>query len=684
MRKGRPAISLLFSSRFHSSCRNSRAKVFGSLATFLDRASPQYSPRPQQQPAHIVVSDLTDTYTGGNQPLELLATNSQPSQRTSSNPHQCRSRQEVSARFKHERILCRICEPEQNPTGSPSTEQASSSLQSTKMNPNQPWDWRQRGQGEYTPPIPNGPNPFGMPFSLPPNFNPGWIQPTFQNSFSQPGQPQQQNDGRGWDYGTFGLPALSRPFSQGSFPQNDGRDQGHVPFGRAEHQRHFSQGNQARPQNDGRGRGQMQSSQTPSWNSFQTSQPRQHNNVRRQGEGDFYRPPPQFTASQTSQQNRRDGGEAWGDGEDQSSRRRERQRNRRRAPAPVWNFPENPPLPFPMDSPAAGPFRSTRPARQSNQLTTEAGNPASLPPRPGRVKKKKKGAPPPYVTRAASTTKNVQHSPPRAPLSAAQIRDAISPPSAASGGVPEPTAEYLQRASFMSYRLTTPKPILVVIDLNGTLLYRPNKRQASAFVERPLARAFLERCIDKHHVVIWSSARPDNVRRMCAQLLSPAYLARVVAVWGRDRFGLSPEDYNRRTQCYKRLTRLWEDPVVAASHPQARSLEGEGEGDENEGLNGGGDGGGGGVWSQANTVLIDDSAEKARSEPHNAVTLPEFAGDLKETPQVLPLVEEYLDALSFQGDISTYIKARPFKVGGGQPAAVIQESSRGESCLSAG
>jgi hypothetical protein len=80
-------------------------------------------------------------------------------------------------------------------------------------------------------------------------------------------------------------------------------------------------------------------------------------------------------------------------------------------------------------------------------------------------------------------------------------------------------------------------------------------------------------------------------------------------------------------------------------------------------------------------VLIDDSAEKARSEPHNAVTLPEFVGDLNETPQVLPLVEEYLDALALQMDISTYVRARPFSVlgGGSEPVAVVTQEKEEEA-----
>ncbi|KAK1760951.1 hypothetical protein QBC47DRAFT_368681 [Echria macrotheca] len=225
---------------------------------------------------------------------------------------------------------------------------------------------------------------------------------------------------------------------------------------------------------------------------------------------------------------------------------------------------------------------------------------------------------------------------------AAPKRDAIQPPSLKSGGVPNPTPAYLARTALEPVSSPTFRPLLVVIDLNGTLLYRPNSRSAPVgFVERPHARRFLAYCIDTFHVVIWSSAQPQNVDKMCRQLLnnSPHTPSDLVAVWGRDRFGLTKEDFLRRTQCYKRLTSLWTDPTVAASHPSPN-----------------------GVWDQSNTVLIDDSAEKARSEPHNAITLPAFEGDMAETPQILPLVHDYLNALASQMDVSKYIRAHPFRV----------------------
>ncbi|KAI1117219.1 HAD-like domain-containing protein [Nemania sp. NC0429] len=229
---------------------------------------------------------------------------------------------------------------------------------------------------------------------------------------------------------------------------------------------------------------------------------------------------------------------------------------------------------------------------------------------------------------------------PRSPSPRAAQRDAICQPSPASGGVPDPTPEYLTIASHPPFLLPNPRNLLVVVDLNGTLLHRPSRHSPTRFVERPHARPFLSYCINTFTVVIWSSARPDNVQNMCRQLMTPEDSAKVVAVWGRDSFGLSQADYFQRTQCYKRLTKLWNDPVIAASHPMAANGE---------------------KWSQVNTVLVDDSMEKARSEPFNLVQLPEFKGNAKEPGFILPQVHDYLNDCSMQTNVSAYMKGHPFK-----------------------
>ncbi|KAK4060048.1 uncharacterized protein Triagg1_10897 [Trichoderma aggressivum f. europaeum] len=214
-------------------------------------------------------------------------------------------------------------------------------------------------------------------------------------------------------------------------------------------------------------------------------------------------------------------------------------------------------------------------------------------------------------------------------------------PSKASGGIPDPTPLYIAQSLPLPSSLRNPRRILVIVDLNGTLLYRPNKRNPFNFIQRPHAREFLDYCVDTFHVAIWSSARPENVDKMVSQLLSPQQRAKCLVIWGRDKFGLSPADYSARVQCYKRLSSIWNDPGVAASHPAAAQ---------------------GQRWDQTNTVLVDDSAEKGRSEPYNILQLPEFEGLSNEPPNVLPQVHDYLNSLCYQTNISSYIRDRPFRI----------------------
>ncbi|KEY66194.1 hypothetical protein S7711_07651 [Stachybotrys chartarum IBT 7711] len=219
--------------------------------------------------------------------------------------------------------------------------------------------------------------------------------------------------------------------------------------------------------------------------------------------------------------------------------------------------------------------------------------------------------------------------------------DSRQPPSAESGGVPNPTARYLLRATSPPTALPSPRRILVIMDLNGTLLHRPSKRHPFHFVERPHAKQFLSYCLDTFYVAIWSSARPDNVNKMVDRLLTPEQRAKCLLVWARDKFGLSLNDYNSRVQCYKRLTAVWADPGIVASHPDA-----------DRGVR----------WDQTNTVLVDDSLEKARTEPHNLLEIPEFQGLKRERTDVLPQVHDYLNALCHQSDVSSYIRENPFKL----------------------
>ncbi|KYK56808.1 phosphoprotein phosphatase [Drechmeria coniospora] len=293
-----------------------------------------------------------------------------------------------------------------------------------------------------------------------------------------------------------------------------------------------------------------------------------------------------------------------------------------------------------MDEQIAIPYDLTE-APPPNSSTGPA---AALPTRKGRGRKTKTA---PVATAAVTPTQGdagtgqlptnaVVSLPATSKKAAGNERTA---PSLASGGIPNPTPAYLLQSLAPPIAMPAPRRILVILDLNGTLLYRPSRRLPTKFVERPHARRFLAYCLDTFHLAVWSSARPDNVRHMLSQLLTPEQRKRCVVVWGRDRFGLSSEDYNARVQCYKRLTTVWDSAEVQASHPAADR---------------------GARWDQSNTVLVDDSPEKGRSEPHNILPIPEFSGVENEGVAVLPQVHDYLNLLCFQEDISRYMRQTPF------------------------
>ncbi|KAL2067842.1 hypothetical protein VTL71DRAFT_15940 [Oculimacula yallundae] len=246
----------------------------------------------------------------------------------------------------------------------------------------------------------------------------------------------------------------------------------------------------------------------------------------------------------------------------------------------------------------------------------------------------------PPSTSSKSPKNNPRQKPPKQVKHRGRMNDTITPPSPESGGTPEPSAAYLAASLEPLQYLTEAQHLLVVIDLNGTLLFRPNKRAPSKFIARPNTARFLRYCVDTFSVVVWSSARPENVKLMCDAILDRDLRRKVVAIWAREKFGLSAADYNARTQCYKRLTKLWDDPKVEGSHP----------GYEN-----------GARWDHTNTVLVDDSPEKGRSEPFNMISIPEFEGDKHELGDILPQVHDYLNNLSMHSNVAAYLRAHPFK-----------------------
>ncbi|KAL6154327.1 hypothetical protein ACJBU6_07593 [Exserohilum turcicum] len=204
---------------------------------------------------------------------------------------------------------------------------------------------------------------------------------------------------------------------------------------------------------------------------------------------------------------------------------------------------------------------------------------------------------------------------------------------------PQPTEEYLEQAAGEPSTTESPGKLLVILDLNGTVLYRPN-RNAKTMIERPFLRPFLCYLFDNFKVMVWSSARPDNVKSLVNQALENDLRSKLVAQWARDSFGLSPTNYQQNVQVYKNLKLVWSRSQIQSFHPEYET---------------------GGRFGQHNTVLIDDTSIKACAQPHNLLEIPEFSATPEQMKgDVLREVAGYLEVLRKQEDVSRFIKRNPF------------------------
>lgn len=204
---------------------------------------------------------------------------------------------------------------------------------------------------------------------------------------------------------------------------------------------------------------------------------------------------------------------------------------------------------------------------------------------------------------------------------------------------PVPTKEYLEQAKSSSPRenqIETPKALLLVLDLNGTLIAR-NRRNRS-FEVRSMAVELIERVQKHHKLMIWTSATPESLAHIMRSerlFTSREAVDACVATWGRDKLGLSKKQYEGKTQVYKRLQTVWSNPTIQESHPDAAK---------------------GGHWDATNTVLVDDSVEKAAAQPYNLICVPEFVWRAQDQAQdssvALQAVLDTIDKLSLVKDVS--------------------------------
>lgn len=217
---------------------------------------------------------------------------------------------------------------------------------------------------------------------------------------------------------------------------------------------------------------------------------------------------------------------------------------------------------------------------------------------------------------------------------------------------PDPSWDYLRKAGEAPELLATPRGLLVILDTNGTLLYRDKAKGMSTYTPRPGVARFLQYLLEKHKVMIWSSAGAGTVNTICHELLLPIQIQQLVAIWSREELGMTSEQYRSKGPIFKRLSRVWQDPDIQKHRSVATQ-----------------------AWSQLNTVLIDNTPDKAASEPYNNIGIRTFASGDNEAEDVFGPLIEYLDTLRSQRNVSAYIQYHPFRIGEDPPATRSQSSA---------
>ncbi|KAI7866266.1 HAD-like domain-containing protein, partial [Spinellus fusiger] len=168
--------------------------------------------------------------------------------------------------------------------------------------------------------------------------------------------------------------------------------------------------------------------------------------------------------------------------------------------------------------------------------------------------------------------------------------------------------------------------LLVILDLNGTLVSRTGKR---GMYIRPYHQQFFDYLFENFDVMVWSSARPESVENM--SLMFGDYNDKLIASWNRTHFGLSKHDFNAKTKTIKDLEKVW-------------SFLGN-------------------QYNATNTVLLDDSPQKTILQPYNAIhlktfghTSPSFAshGDCE-----LIHVQRYLEQLTVD-NVASFMRQQPY------------------------
>ncbi|KAI5299755.1 hypothetical protein KEM56_002977 [Ascosphaera pollenicola] len=211
--------------------------------------------------------------------------------------------------------------------------------------------------------------------------------------------------------------------------------------------------------------------------------------------------------------------------------------------------------------------------------------------------------------------------------------------------VPVPSEEYLAQSARKPERLDQPRRLFIVLDLNRTLIYRA--AATYEFIRRPYLEPFMETIVKEHNAMIWTTSKSATVKRILPVAFKGRVRRKLCEVLDRSSFGLNRIQFDSKTQVYKELDKVWGDKTLQRKReeqtkevrkklPQTTIIHD--------------------FWNQSNTVLIDDSWQKAVKQPYNFLEVPALTERNAQDEVTLPMILRQLRVLSHYNDVSCKIR----------------------------
>ncbi|SJL09803.1 uncharacterized protein ARMOST_13184 [Armillaria ostoyae] len=220
----------------------------------------------------------------------------------------------------------------------------------------------------------------------------------------------------------------------------------------------------------------------------------------------------------------------------------------------------------------------------------------------------------------------------------------------------EPSVEYLELSQQPSTRIDDPSSSrkLLILDLNGTLLYREGKPQGPRRYRRdrvngssepqhrvahprPYMGSFRQylfhpKTLEWLDTMVWSSAQPFNVDHMVDQCFKEEK-EKLIVVWARDTLGLTSAQYHQKTQTTKDLAKPWAAlSLLPDENHQATASSSSEDGPSHsadEPAPTGEPSRSAYSHSALTTLLLDDSPLKAQLQPWNHFCVPEYTAQIR-------------------------------------------------------